>query len=95
MAGIMTTPMATAVATAAPEIAEKIAQARMVARPSPPLMCPRSRRAKRTRSGVMPPSFMRLPASMKSGMASSGKVARPPKVVWIRVVIGTLPLMRA
>ena len=25
---------------------------------------------------------------MKSGMARSGKVASPPKIVWIRVVIG-------
>jgi len=95
MAGIMTTPMATAVATAAPEMAAKMAQARMVARPRPPLMCPKSRRAKRTRSGVMPPSFMRLPASMKSGMANSGNVARPPKVVWIKVVIGMLPVTMA
>ena len=42
MAGIMTTPMATAVATAAPEIAAKMAQARIVASPSPPRMCPNS-----------------------------------------------------
>ena len=81
MAGIITTPMATAVATAAPEIAAKIAQARIVACPRPPRMCPKSRRANRTRSCVIPPSFMRFPASMNSGMAKSGKVARPPKTV--------------
>ena len=95
MAGIMTTPIATAVATAAPEIAAKMAQASTVARPSPPLMWPSSVRANRTRSGVSPPSFMRFPASMNSGMASSGNVASPPKIVWIRVVIGAASPTRA
>ena len=95
MAGSITTPMATAVATAAPEIAAKMAQARMVAWPRPPRIWPRSVRAKFTRSGVRPPSFMRLPASMNRGMARRGKLVNPPKVVWIRVVMGTVPPTRA
>ena len=78
--------MATAVATAEPEIAAKIALARIVASPRPPLICPMTSRAKRTRSLVNPPSFMRLPASMKSGIASSGNDDMPPKVVWINMV---------
>jgi hypothetical protein len=32
---------------------------------------------------------------MKRGMARRGKLVRPPKVVWIRVVIGTVPPTKA
>jgi len=86
MAGIMIIPMATAVATADPEMAAKIAQAMTVAWPSPPRMCPITSLAKRTRSSVRPPSFIRLPASMNSGIASSGNEVMPPKMVWGRMV---------
>jgi len=82
----MIMPMATAVATAAPEMAAKIAQAMIVACPSPPRTCPMISLAKRTRSCVSPPSFIRLPASMNSGIASSGNEAIPPKIVCGRIV---------
>ena len=68
-------------ATAEPEIAAKIAVARIVASPSPPLICPIDSLANRTRSPVMPPSFIRLPASMNSGIASSGNEDMPANVV--------------
>ncbi len=79
--GMRTPPMATAVATADPVMAAKIALAKIVASPRPPRMWPRRSRAKLANSSVMPDSLIRLPASMKSGMARRENEAMPAKVV--------------
>jgi hypothetical protein len=65
-------PMATTVPTAVPDMAAKIALARIVARPSPPQTCPTTLRVNMTRSRVSPPSLIRLPDRMNSGIASNG-----------------------
>ena len=45
--------------------------------PSPPRICPTRHWAKWTRRCVIPPVFMRLPARMKKGIASSVKLVVP------------------
>src|SRR5204862_2785836 len=40
---------------------------------------------------VMPPTFIRLPARMKNGTASSGKLSMPPIMRWMTTNGGGLP----
>src|SRR5512134_2855050 len=40
---------------------------------------------------VIPAEFIRLPARMKNGTASSGKLSTPPTIRWITVSGGMLP----
>ena len=40
---------------------------------------------------VMPAEFIRLPAQMKNGTASSGKESTPPYMRWMTTKSGTLP----
>ena len=40
---------------------------------------------------VMPAEFIRLPARMKKGTASSGKESTPPYMRWITTKSGMLP----
>jgi hypothetical protein len=41
---------------------------------------------------VMPATFIRLPARMKNGTASSGKLSTPAIMRWARITSGTVPL---
>ena len=41
---------------------------------------------------VIPPTFIRLPARMKKGTASSGKLSMPPIMRWMTTKGGVLPL---
>ena len=40
---------------------------------------------------VMPAEFIRLPAKMKNGTASSGKLSTPPYMRWITTKSGMVP----
>ena len=71
MAFISIMPSPAASATAAPDMPEKIMLAMTLTWPRPPQMCPTRARAKRNIRSVIPPVFIRLPARMKNGMASS------------------------
>ena len=56
---------------------EKIIEEITLTCPSPPLKCPTRARAKRKMRCVVPPTFIRLPARMKNGMASNVKPVVP------------------
>ncbi len=77
MAGIRTTPVPVASATADPDMPAMIMLVTTVTWPSPPRICPTRHWAKCTRRCVIPPVFMRLPARMKKGIASSVKLVVP------------------
>jgi hypothetical protein len=66
----MMLPMAATVAGAEPETAPKNMQAMMVTMPRLPVMLPTRLLAMFTRRRLRPPTFMKLPAMMKKGMAS-------------------------
>ena len=38
-----------------------------------------------------PPIFIRLPANMKRGMARSGKLSKPPHILWATAIMGRFP----
>ena len=54
-------------------------------------MCPTSARAKPTSRSVMPPVFMRSPASTNSGSASSRNESIPPIMRWGTTISGRSP----
>ena len=88
-------PIAITVAGAEPDRAAKNMEASTVTWPSPPLK-PRTRLlAKLMSLSERPPNFMRLPASIKKGIAISGKESRPRKQYWgivmtLRSVVRTM-----
>ena len=78
------------VAGAEPDRAAKNMEARTVTWPRPPLK-PRTRLLERLMSfSERPPNFMRLPASIKKGMAMRGKESRPRKQYWGMVMTSRL-----
>ena len=66
--------MAEASATAEPETPPNITEPMIDTCPSPPLKLPTSRRAILTRYSPNRPCIIRLPARMKNGTASIGKL---------------------
>ena len=77
MPGIMTPPMEAASATAVPVMPPKSIEAAMLVSPSPPRIQPTSALAKRMMRPVIPPRFIRLPASTNPGMLSSTNTSMP------------------
>ena len=75
-------------ATAAPEMPPISAESTIDTWARPPTIQPVSSRAKRSSRSVMPLVFIRLPARMKNGTASSGKDSVAPYMRWIATVIG-------
>ena len=65
-------PSPIASASADPDMPANTIEPTMFTCPSPPFMCPTSMWANRKIRSVIPPVFIRLPARMKNGMASSG-----------------------
>ena len=84
----MNPPIAETVAGPEPEIAAKNMQETTVTIASPPTMKLTRLSAKLTSLFEIPPYPMRDPASMKNGMARSGKESRPVKQVWAIMVSG-------
>ena len=82
--------MAEVVATAEPEMAAKIIQARVVTMPRPPVIQPNSVSQKLTIRLATPPLLIRLPASMKNGMAIRGKESTPVMAFWVIRATGVL-----
>jgi len=64
-------------ATAVPEIPENSMEPVTLASPSPPRICPTSALEKRVIWSVMPPAFIRLPASTKPGIHSNTNTSMP------------------
>ena len=91
MAGISSEPTAETSAAEEPEMPEKRYSLTTVVMPRPPRMCPTSARAKPTSRSVMPPVFMRSPASTKSGIASSRNESMPPIMRWGTTISGSSP----
>jgi hypothetical protein len=54
--------------------------------PSPPGTCPTTALANRKMRLVMPPVFMRFPARMKKGIASSVKLVVEAYILWGNIV---------
>ncbi|MPM53981.1 hypothetical protein SDC9_100753 [bioreactor metagenome] len=90
MAGIMDVPIAETVAGPEPEIAAKNMQAKMVTMPSPPVISPIRLLAKSTIFLEIPPSDIKLPASIKKGMAKSGKESKAAKEYCVIMITGML-----
>jgi len=70
MAGMRIEPSAEASAVALPEMPAKKPADSTVTDDMPPLRCPTMARAKPTMRSVMPPTFISMPASRKSGIVS-------------------------
>ena len=70
-------PSAEVSATAEPERPANMMEDRMLTCARPPRRCPMSACENSTILMVMPPLFMSSPASMKNGMAMSGKLSMP------------------
>lgn len=84
----MKAPTADTVATAEPEIAAKNIQTIMVTIPSPPVMCPIKHSKKLTKRFAIPPPLIRLPASIKKGMAKRGNESTPAMLFWAIISVG-------
>ena len=61
--------------------------------PSPPCIQPTRARANAKIFVVMPAVFIRWPARMKKGMASSGKLSMPLIMLWTRTTSGRPSIM--
>ena len=83
-------PMALTVAGEEPDRAAKNMEATTETIPSEPLMWPTSASANSRILFDRPPNFIRLPARMKNGTASSGNESRPLKHAVAMVVIPRL-----
>ena len=81
IAGISTDPIAATSATADPEISAKNSDTPTFTMARPPRTKPISAAVKSISRREMPPVFMRAPARMKSGIAISGKLVAPSKIV--------------
>ena len=86
MAGIRIEPRAEVSATAEPLKPANMMEDRMFTWASPPRRWPTTAFANRTRRAVMSPTFMIWPASMKSGIASSGNWLIPANILWGRTL---------
>ncbi len=75
MAGTMKPPMAAAVAEGEPDRAPKSTQLKMAATAMPPGSQPTRALAKLDSRREMPPELIRLPASIKKGMAIRVKLS--------------------
>ena len=89
MAGSSTLPVPAASATPEPDMPAMIMLATTDTCARPPVIWPTRVRAKETSRSVMPPVFIRLPARMKNGIASRGKVSIPPIIRWTIPCKGT------
>ncbi len=76
---------------AVPLMPAKITEASTLTCPNPPRSQPTSAIAKLKMRVVMPALFIRLPARMKNGTASSGKLSMPPTMRWITTNGGKSP----
>ena len=85
-------PSPPASATAAPDMPAKITEAPTFTCPSPPRIHPTRASAKLKIRSVMPEVFIRLPARMKNGTASSGKLSTPLMTRCATTIAGTLPV---
>ena len=74
---ISTVPSPAASACATPDMPAKISEAKMLTCASPPRRWPTTASAKSKIRCEIPPALSRLPASTKSGIASSGKLSMP------------------
>ncbi len=92
MALISIVPRPAASAMAVPLMPAKITEPTTLTCPRPPLSQPTSDSAKLKMRFVMPALFIRLPARMKKGTASSGKLSMPPIMRWTTTKGGTSPL---
>lgn len=88
ISGIINAPTADTVATAEPEIAAKNMHTIIVTIPSPPVTWPIRESKKFTRRLAIPPLLIRLPASIKNGMARSGKESTPVMAFWAMIISG-------
>ena len=84
----MKAPTAETVATAEPEMAAKNMQTTMVTMPRPPVMWPMKHSKKFTRRLAIPPPLIKFPASIKKGMAKSGKESTPAMLFWAIIRVG-------
>ena len=75
--------MAEVSATAEPETPEMSMLATTVTYPSPPRTWPHMALATMMIRSEMPPVFMISPASRKNGIAMSGKLSMPRKMLWM------------
>ena len=75
--------MADVSATAEPETPEMSMLATTVTYPSPPRTWPHMALATMMMRSEMPPVFMISPASRKNGIAMSGKLSMPRKMLWM------------
>ena len=92
--GISSEPTAETSAADEPEIPENRYSLTTVVIPRPPRMWPTSARAKPTSRSVMPPVFIRSPASTKSGSARSRNESMPPITRWGTTISGMSPRSR-
>ena len=87
-------PIAETVATPEPEIAAKIADARTVTTASEPVIQPKNASATAI-SFLLHEPLIRLPASMKKGIARSATESMPVKVFCAKTTVGKSPKTRA
>src|SRR6056297_326788 len=85
-------PSPPASATAAPDMPAKITEAPTLTCPRPPRIQPTSASAKLKIRSVMPALFIRLPARMKNGTASKGKLSTPLMTLCATIRGGTSPI---
>ena len=85
-------PRPPASATAAPDMPAKITDAPTFTWPSPPRIHPTRASAKLKIRSVMPAVFIRLPARMKNGTASKGKLSTPLIMRCATTIGGVAPL---
>ena len=91
IAGISSEPTAETSAADEPEMPENRYSLTTVVMPRPPRMWPTSARANPTSRSVMPPVFMRSPASTNSGMASRRNESIPAIARCGTTIIGMSP----
>ena len=84
-------PSPPASATAVPDMPAKITDPATLTWPSPPCSQPTQALAKSKMRSVMPAVFIKLPAMMKKGIASSGKESTPFTMRWMTAISGIVP----
>ncbi len=85
MAGIMIPPIAAAVAGPEPEIAANSILATIAAVPSPPAEFPVNASAMSTSFFASPPLDIKVPTSMKNGIAISGNESQLFTIDWASI----------
>jgi hypothetical protein len=81
----MKPPIDETAAVAEPEMAPNIMQVSTLTYDSPPVKWPTRAAAKSISRRAIPPSPIKMPARMKNGMASSGKLAMPVDIRWATI----------